>query len=81
MRSVLRLEVIGDPFDWSEEAVIFAFAARTKPPSCTYEEWCLRLGLAEKMQKEKEQDENSVALSQLRAVNPDIVITPADRPE
>lgn len=91
MRSILRLEVMSDPYEWPEEHVIMAFAARGQ---ASYENWCLTLGLGEKMEKEQEQDENSVALSQLRAVNPDvkieevketrignIVITPAERPE
>jgi hypothetical protein len=82
---------MSDPFEWSAEVVIMAFAARPIKPMVSYEDWCLRLGLTEKMKKEQEEDENSVALSQLRAVNPDvkieehkipnIVITPAERPE
>jgi len=94
MRSVLRLEVLANPFEWSEEVVIFAFAARPVKPMVSYEEWCLRLGLTEGLKKEQDEDDNSVALSQLRAVGadvkieehkipitPKISITPAERPE
>jgi hypothetical protein len=91
MRSILRLEVMSDPFEWPEEHVILAFAARGQ---ASYENWCLKLGLGEKMEKEQQEDDNSVALGQLRAIDPNvvieenkeikignIVISPAERPE
>jgi hypothetical protein len=65
MRSILRLEVIGDPFTWSDEEVVFAFAARTKQDCISYENWCSRMGLADKPMTTEEG--NSAALSLLRA--------------
>jgi hypothetical protein len=61
MRSVLRLEVIGDPFTWSDEEVVFAFAARMKP-NINYENWCSRMGLADKPMTTEEQNQASLSL-------------------
>jgi hypothetical protein len=82
MRSVLRLEVSSNPFEWDDEEVVFAFAARPKPVPVSYEEWCLRMGLGEPMKKEAEAEQNDAALAALKVGGgPNIVIQSAQRPE
>jgi hypothetical protein len=68
MRSILRLEVMADPFLWPDEVVIFAFAARVKQDCISYENWCLKIGLNSKPHTEIE--ENEAALNLLKATAP-----------
>jgi len=82
MRSILRLEVMADPFEWDDAIVVMAFAARGNPAPISYENWCLKMGLDAKA--EKEQEENEAALSQMKAAGlqmPNISIVSAERPE
>ena len=78
MRSILRLEVVSDPFEWPDEVVICAFAARANAAPISYENWCNKMGLDAKI----EQNENEAALNALKASGmPNISIVSAERPE
>lgn len=82
MRSILRLEVASNPFEWDDEEVVMAFAARAHPAPVKYEEWCLRMGLGEQMKKEAEAEQNEAALNQLKASGmPNITVVSAERPD
>lgn len=78
MRSILRLEVVTDPFTWPDEEVVFAFAARIKQDNVPYETWCLRMGL--ESTKRTPEEENEAALNALRATAPQhVTITEAEK--